>query len=164
MNIKIIIHSRTGHTLLVAQQLCDKLLAAGHSAAIEQVTALKDSGRNAGSVVLTNSPSTAGCDLVIFGAPVHGFALSFAMQAYLKTLPSLEGTLVLGFVTMAFPHPAMGGYQAISQLSQLCRQKGAEFPAAETIQWMRFFSRKRLISKAVERMATFAETHKNQPA
>ena len=164
MNIKIIIHSRTGHTLLVAQQLCDRLSKAGYSAAIEQVTASNDSRRNAGSVMLTNSPSTTGCDLIIFGAPVHGFALSLAMQAYLKSLPSLEGKPVLGFVTMAFPHPAMGGYQAISQLSQLCRQKGAELPAAETIQWMRFFSRKRLISKAVERMASFAETIEKTPA
>ena len=164
MDVKIIIHSRTGHTLMVAKQLCDRLLAAGHSAAIEQVTTSHDNKRDVDSVVLTNSPSIAGSDLVVFGAPVHGFALSLAMQAYLKSLPSLEGKLVLGLITMAFPHASMGGYQAVSQLSDICRQKGAELAAAETIQWMRFFSRERLISIAVERMVSFAAAYQKPTA
>ena len=119
MKIGIIIHSQSGHTLLVAHKLFEQFLNGGHTVSIARVTASNDSETNVDSIKLSCVPSIDEFDMLVFGAPVRGFMLSPVMQAYLRQLKFLKGKVVLGFVTQFFPNPNMVGNQAIERLSAL---------------------------------------------
>ena len=84
MNIGIFVNSKTGNTLSVAEKLRERLLALGHTVALERVVASNDGEMDINKIVISNPPSTQGYDLLVFAAPVNGFRLAFAMQAYLR--------------------------------------------------------------------------------
>lgn len=153
MNIGIIVHSQTGHTLSVAYKLKEKFIAAGHTVSIEKVTASNDSEANAASIILTDIPKTDGFDMLVFGAPVRGMKLSPVMQAYLLRLPSLKGKHVSAFITQFFPKPVMGGNQALKGLSEICRSKGAEITKSGIINWINPITRKKSIAETVDNIA-----------
>ena len=156
MNIGIIVHSQTGHTLSVAHKLREQFLAAGHAVSIESVAASNDGETNAASIILTSKPKIDSFDMLVFGAPVRGLRLSPVMQAYLRQLPSLKGKYVSGFVTQFFPKPAMGGNQAMESLSEICRSKGAEITKSGIINWINPFNRKKLITDTVDNITNIA--------
>lgn len=150
MKIGIIVHSHTGHTLTVADELYERFLAAGYTVSIERVTASNDSESNVDSIVLTNAPKLDGFDMLVFGAPVRGYKLSPVMQAYLRQLPPFKGKIaVAGFVTQFFPKATMGGNQAMECLSEICHSKGVSITEAGIINWVNPFKRKKLIDETV---------------
>lgn len=157
MKIGIIIHSQTGHTLSVAEQLRERFLAAGHTISIERITATNDSETNVNSIILTNMPILDIYDIIIFGAPVRGYALSPVMQAYLRRLPSLKGKTVCGFVTQFFPKPSMGGNQAIGCLDEICRSKGAGLEKSGIVNWINPIRRRKLIEETVDKLVKINE-------
>lgn len=161
MKIGIIVHSRTGHTLTVAQALLKRLLSAGHTADIARLNASGDKGRDVGTVVLEKPPATTEYDLLVFAAPVHGFALSLAMQAFLNLLPVQANKPALAFLTQSFPIPSMGGNQTARQLKDICRGKGLDMAGVEIIPWMCFIRRDRLITQAIDRLCSLIEAHHN---
>jgi hypothetical protein len=57
MNVGIIIFSRTGNTLSVAERIRDACVAAGHTAAIERVHAENEDPSNRTSVRLKDAPN-----------------------------------------------------------------------------------------------------------
>jgi multimeric flavodoxin WrbA len=152
MNIGIMVHSQTGHTLSVAQKIHETLNAQGHTVHLEKVEAAKDSVMDASSVVLTQTPKIDGFDWLIFAAPVRGGKLSPAMQAYLLQLPSLEGHRVSGFVTQFFPSPSLGGHQAIAQMHELCKAKSGDLVQTGIVNWLFPSKRKKLTQETVERL------------
>lgn len=156
MKIGIIVHSRTGHSLLVAGQIHDYFLAAGHTVSIEKVVASNDNETNINAIMLTSAPKIEDYDMLVFGAPVRGYMLSPIMQAYLNQLPSLKDKIVSGFVTQFFPKPTMGGNQAISRLSEICQSKETEVKKTAIINWLFPFKRKRLIKEAVDKITNIA--------
>lgn len=135
MNIGIIVHSHTGHTLSVAESLKQRLDGAGHNAQIERITAVNEDPSNKGNVQLAKAPRTDGYDVLIFGAPVRGYSLSPVMKAYLAQTSSLEGKKVGCFVTQFFPSPKMGGNQSIQQFIDLCRKKGGAPVDTGIVNW-----------------------------
>jgi len=157
MNIGIMVFSKTGNTLSVAEKLRETLLEKGHKAVLEQVTASNDVEMNPKKVVLSNSPSTQGYDMLVFAAPVNGFRLAAVMKAYLQGLPSLEGKLLAGFVTQAFPFPWMGGKQAINGMEKLVKAKGGELSQTGVVNWMFAGKRKALIAETVEKIAAICQ-------
>ena len=86
MNVGIIIYSQTGNTLSVAQRMKEALIAAGHTAQIEQITIAQANGKETSSAPLVNIPDVQGYDAVIFGTPVQAFSLCQPMTKYLKQL------------------------------------------------------------------------------
>lgn len=156
MNVAIIIHSKTGHTLSVAEKLRSRLEAAGHSVVLEQVRAANDSEMKPGSVVLTNSPTITGFDMLVFGAPVYGGKLSAVMQAYLQQLPALEGKISAGFVTQLFPWAGLGGNQAIANMEELLRAKGGKLSASGVVNWMFRGKRNKQVAETIEKIAAIA--------
>lgn len=152
MRIGIIIHSKTGNTLFVAQELRDQFNAAGHTVSIENVVSSNDDETSVNSIVLTSAPKLDAYDMIVFGAPVRGFMLSPVMQAYLNQIPSLKGKVISGFVTQFFPIPIMGGNQAIACLSDICRSKGAELSRTGIINWINPIKRKKLIIETIDRI------------
>ena len=149
MNIGIIVFSKTGNTLLVAEKLQGTLLEKGHKVVLEKVTASNDSELDPGKIMLSNAPSTQGYDMLVFAAPVNGGRLPAAMQAYLQGIPSLEGKLVAGFVTEAFPFPSWGGNQTIRGMENLVNAKGGKLSATGVVNWMFAGKRKALIAETI---------------
>jgi len=135
MNIGIIIFSRTGNTLSVAEHIRDACAAQGHTAIIERVVA-EDEDPNTRPVRIKHAPDPARFDAVIFGAPVQAFSLSPVMKAYLQDMPPLKGKHVRCFVTQHFPKAWMGGNQALVQMKRLCRLKGADVAETGNVNWM----------------------------
>jgi menaquinone-dependent protoporphyrinogen IX oxidase len=84
MKIALIIHSKTGNSLLVAQQLQEKLRKLGHIVSLERITSSNDNEMNPSSVQLLRIPSVEAYDLLIFGGPVRGYAFSPVLQAFLQ--------------------------------------------------------------------------------
>jgi hypothetical protein len=153
MNIGIIVFSKTGNTLSVAEKLQGTLLEKGHKVTLEKVTAGNDSEMDPGRIELSNGPSTQGYDMLVFAAPVNGFRLAAVMQAYLQGLPSLEGTWLAGFVTEAFPFPWMGGNQALKGMEKLVSAKGGTLSATGVVNWMFRGKREKLIAETVGKIA-----------
>ena len=156
MNIGIIVFSKTGNTLSVAEELRDRLLEMGHKVALEKLTASNNVEIDPSKIVLLNSPSTQGYDMLVFAAPVNGGRLPAVMQVYLQSLLSLEGKLLAGFVTEAFPFPWMGGNQAISGMEKLVNAKCGKLSATGVVNWMFPGKRKSLIAETVEKIAAIS--------
>ncbi len=135
MKIGIIIHSRTGNTLSVAQKIKEKLTEAGHSVSLEQIKAANDEPSAAGPLQLLNEPDIKDYELLIFGAPVHGFQLSAAMKTYLSRLQTLKGKKIACFVTQHFPYQWMGGNGAVKKMKSLCYDKGENVLLTGIINW-----------------------------
>jgi len=134
MNIGIIIFSRTGNTLSVAERIRDACIQQGHTATIERVTA-EDEDPNSRPVRLKAAPDPTRFDAVIFGAPVQAFSLSPVMKAYLAQIPQMDDCKAFCFVTQHFPRAWMGGNQAIGQMRRLCQQKGADVAETGIVNW-----------------------------
>ena len=156
MNIGIFVNSKTGNTLSVAKQLQAKLTEMGHKVTLEKVIASNDGEMNIERIHLSNPPSTQGYDLLVFAAPVNGGRLAFAMQAYLRSLPSLENKALAGFVTEAFPFPSMGGNQAIRSMGELANAKGGKLSATGVVNWMLPGRRNKLIAETIDRIAAIS--------
>lgn len=135
MNIGIILFSRTGNTLLVAEKVRDACLAQGHAAVIERVRAENEDPQSKAPLRLKSMPDPARYDALIFGGPVEAFSLSPIMKAYLNQLPGIQGKKAGCFVTQHFPKAWMGGRRAVKQMRALCQGKGADVLVTGSIPW-----------------------------
>lgn len=135
MNVGIIVFSRTGNTLSVAERVRDACLAQGHTAVIERVHAEDEDPNSKKPVRLNDAPDLTRFDAVLFGAPVEAFSLCPIMKVYLSQLPQIEGKRIGCFVTQHFPKPWLGGTHAVKQMRALCRAKGADAALTGIVNW-----------------------------
>lgn len=135
MKIGIIVHSRTGHTYLVAHKLKEKLSSDGHEVDIQQLKIAGGQQVPGNDTKIKNPPDLSGYRRVIFGAPVHAFSLSKVMEAYLNQVSSLTGKTVACFVTKGFPFNWTGGKRAINQMKEICESKWAIVAGTGIIIW-----------------------------
>ena len=156
MNIGVIVYSQTGNTLAVAERMKETLIAAGHTAEIEQIT-VESAGGSDAPVKLTNAPDPAKYDAVIFGAPVQAFSLCRQMTAYLKQMPVIKGKPVGSFLTQGLPKKWMGGNRACRSLRKLCMAKGADPIEVGHVHW-KSDQRDALIAATVSGAVKFAAT------
>ena len=163
MKIGIIIHSMTGHTFTVAEELSQKLMDKGHTVELKKVVPVEEEPKDPKNVQLKEIPPVEPYGLVIFGAPVHGMAASPAMRLYLKQLPDLSGKMVALFVTQSFPFPFMGGSRSIGQMKKICEAKGADVYETGVINWSRN-TRQAKIEDMIDRFCGFAERPLTSPA
>jgi flavodoxin len=149
MKVGIIVHSNTGNTLSVAKKLKEKLLAKGHWANIEQVTAVNEKPSPNEKIQLKTIPDTSNYDALIFGAPVQALSLSPVMNMYLSQLPPLNNKKVICFMTQQFPYRWMGGTRAINQIKKICQAKTGSIEEAGVINWSHK-ERERKIDNVIE--------------
>ncbi|MDF2671821.1 MAG: flavodoxin/nitric oxide synthase [Clostridiales bacterium] len=135
MKVGIIVHSHTGHTLSVAQKLKEVLVSAGHLVNLEQVKAVNEDPSAAKNIQLKTKPDIVGYDVLIFGAPVHGFSLSPVMKAYLAQISTLQGKKVGCFLTEYFPLASMGGNRAMGEFKKACEDKGGNVFQTAIVNW-----------------------------
>lgn len=152
MNIGIIIHSKTGHSNLVAQKLKEKLVSEGHIVTLEKIIAIKDDEADAAKIQLIDPPSIEAYDLLIFGAPVRGLSLSPVMGAYISQIKTLQGIKVGAYITQFFPFKKMGGERSIKQFKNLCESKGAKVFETGIINWTNL-KRQRQIEDLIKNMS-----------
>lgn len=138
MKIGLFIHSHTGNTLAVADQLIEKLKKNGHSVELRKLEPVGGENTNEIDINKINfapEPDMSGYDNVIIGAPVRGFSISPVLSAYVNKVSSLQGQKVDLFVTQAFPYAWMGGNNAIKQMRNICERKGAIVGKTAIINW-----------------------------
>ncbi len=153
MKIGIVVYSKTGNTMSVAQKIKQELLTAGHSVNLEQVTAVSEESKSVAEVQLKNIPDVSGYDVVIFGSPVHAFSLPFVMKAYFSHITSLKGKKVGCFVTQHFPFAWMGGNNALGQMKKACQVKDGNVFDSGVVNWAHK-QRETKISDVTKKMAS----------
>jgi NAD(P)H dehydrogenase (quinone) len=153
MKIGIIVHSKTGHSNLVAQKLKEKLILGGHAVALERITTFNDGETDTGKIQFQYIPGIEVYDMLIFGAPVRGFSLSPVMNAYISQIKTLQGIKVGAFVTQFFPFKQMGGERSIKQLVNLCELKGGKVYKTGIINWTNI-KRERQIDNLIKNMSS----------
>lgn len=151
MKVGIIVHSKTGNTLHVAQKIVGKLKSEGHLASIEQIIADNDDETDIQKIKLQKLPNVNVYDALIFGAPVRGFSLSPVMQAYLSKCPTFQGKRISCFVTQYLPYPWMGGNRAIEQMKVLCESKNTKILCSSIVNWKNK-KRDEMISETVNKL------------
>jgi flavodoxin len=154
MNVGIIIHSDTGKTLFVAEQIQKKLMEKGLNVNVERVTAVKQSPHSKKQIVLENVPDPGNYDAVILGAPVWNFSLSPVMKLFLKECGDKLKDKTKGcFITQGLAYRWMGANRAIKQFKKLCSEKGFTFETSAVVNWQNK-SREKMIENAAN---VFAE-------
>lgn len=155
MKVGIIVHSKTGNTLYVAQKIMEKLRADGRLTTIEQIVASNDGETDIEKIELQNIPIISEYDVLLFGSPVRGFSLSPVMKAYLSKCGSLQGKKVSCFVTQYFPYPWMGGNRTIEQMKNICESKDAKMLASSVVNWKNK-KRDQMIIECVKKLSSLA--------
>jgi menaquinone-dependent protoporphyrinogen IX oxidase len=156
MTVGIIVYSHTGHTLIVARRLEQRLAEAGHAVSLDELTIAGPATPSATNAMLKNEPSIEPYDTLVFATPVNGGRMSTAMNRYLDHIPSLRGKRVLCLVTHFLFH-GWGADQTLEQMTELCRSKDATVCRAGRLRWSSF-RRRRRITQVVENLARCLES------
>lgn len=135
MKIGIIIHSKGGNTLYVANQVTEALTKAGHTVTLEKLVPDDEKQSDPGLIKLNSIPNLRSYDGFILACPVRGGSVSPALSAFLKTVDSFEQKKVAYFVTEYFPFKWMGGNSALQKMKMLVQNKGAVLVGCCAINW-----------------------------
>ena len=152
MKIGIIVYSQTEHTYSVATKLKEKLLAAEHETEIEKVIPIGEVQPRQKEVKFENQPNVDAYDALIFGSPVHAFALAPAMKVYLEQIQSLQEKKIACYVTKNLPLNWTGGSQAINAMKKICESKGGSVIGTGIIVWRG--GREKQIANLVDRISS----------
>jgi len=134
MKVGIIVYSKTGNTLAVAERIGSQLEGDGITASVKRFSAetLPQSNK---PVRLTAVPNPNEFDTVIFGAPVQAFSLDPAMALYFEQINSVNPKNVFCFVTQYFKKPWMGGHHAMKQMLALLTKIGISAKPLGVVNW-----------------------------
>jgi len=131
MNVGIIVYSKSGNTLSVAQKLEKVIKSAGHTVSIARVEPVSE----AAHYPLKSAPDIIPYDAVIFASPVQAFSLAPVMKLYLSQISDITGKQVTCFVTQHFKKKFLGGNRAIRQITAACKAKGTEVIWSGVVNW-----------------------------
>ncbi len=137
MRVGIVVHSETGHTILLARVVADKLRKAGHDVDISLLRARTKIKPGMHKVELRKVPDALSFDILLIGGPVWAFNSSPAVSAYLDTIKddSLENRLCLSFVTMGLPLHVLNGNRALGEMEKKLARKGGRVLAGHAMHW-----------------------------
>lgn len=135
MKIGIIVYSKTGNTLQVAERIATALTQKGDHVELQRFTAETENPQSNRPVRLSALPDPNGYDALIIGAPVQAFSLDPAMTMYLKQIGALQKVPTLCFITQYFKKAWMGGNRAMKQLLEQLKEKGVSATATGVVNW-----------------------------
>lgn len=135
MKIGIIVYSKTGNTMLVAERIRAALAEAGEQVEIERFQAETENASSNTPIRLTALPDPNKYDAVILGAPVQAFSLDPAMSMYLKSIGGIKEMSVLCFITQHFKKPWLGGNRAMKQMIAQLKESGVTASALGVVNW-----------------------------
>lgn len=134
MSIGIIVYSKTGNTLSVAERIRERFVQSGMSAVVERFT-VSSSEDPKQEIRLTALPDPNPYDTLIFGAPVQAFSLDPAMSAYFSAVGAVKPVKTLVFITQHFRSALFGGNHASKQLLALLKRKGVSAESVGIVNW-----------------------------
>lgn len=134
MKIGIVVYSKTGNTLSVAGRLGEKLAAAGHAVELLRLET-EGEAEDMKAVQFRSLPDLAPFDAVALAAPVQGFMLCRAMEAYLGRIGRLEGKKVVCFTTKQWTSAWTGANRALARLQAAAEAAGAKVVATGYVGW-----------------------------
>ncbi|MFP4418335.1 MAG: flavodoxin family protein [Chitinispirillaceae bacterium] len=155
MQVGIVVHSQTGHTVLLARAVADKLRKAGDEVDLH---ILRPRGKiNPGSsrVELGKVPDPLQYDLLMIAGPVWAFNCSPAVSAYMETIEdnSLQNKPCLSFVTMGLPVHALNANRALAVMDRKLARKGAQVLQGYALHWF-INANKNALEMAAETIAS----------
>lgn len=153
MKIGLIIHSVTGNTLKVANELLTVLNEKGHKAEIKEIKTAGKVSPGEANANFKELPSLEGYDFLIFGSHTEAFQLEQTMKLYFKQLESLDGRKVACISTHQFPFKWLGGNSAAKKMKSMCEEKGAKVLGTVVIDWSPEKKRNEKIAEAVNKIA-----------
>ncbi|MBU4547928.1 MAG: flavodoxin, partial [Euryarchaeota archaeon] len=107
----------------------------GKDVEIQRVSMVGGDKPKGKDIIIENPPEVEKYDALIFGSPVHAFALSLAMKTYLEEIPSLHGKKIALFVTKGTRFNWTGGNQAINKMKKICQSKGGTIIGTGIVIW-----------------------------
>jgi flavodoxin len=152
VNIGIIVWSQTGNTYSVAEKIKQKLDTAGHSVNIERIKIIGDFKPRQKDIQFETLPAVGKYDGVVFGAPVHAFALAQPMRKYLEQIPSLAGKKIALFATKQLRFKWTGGNQAVSKMKRICKSKNGKICGSGIVVWSNK-NREKMITDVADRIS-----------
>ena len=135
MHVGLIVYSKTGNTLSVAQKLMEALTAKGHTVSVARVEGESGDPGKKQPPKVTTAPDPTVYDALVFAAPVHGFLLCPVMTLYLSKIPRLNGVKACCFATQHFKFRWMGGNRAVRQMCGFLKEKGAVLSETGVVGW-----------------------------
>ncbi len=154
MKIGLIIHSVTGNTIKVANQLQTVLTDKGHEVELKEIKTAGKVNPGETEANFTELPPTDGYDVLIFGSHTEAFQLEQTMKLYFKQLKSLKGCKVACISTHQFPFNWMGGNSAVNKMKIMCEEKGAIVLGTVVVDWSPKSKREEKIHAAVNIMSS----------
>ena len=135
MKIGLIIHSVTGNTLKVANELLTVLVNKGHIVEIKEIKTKSKVNPGETEANFTELPLIDGYDVLVFGSHTEAFQLEQTMKLYFKQLESLDGRKVACISTHQFPFKWLGGNSAVKKMKTMCEEKGATVLGTVVVNW-----------------------------
>jgi flavodoxin len=131
MNVGIVVYSKTGNSLSVAEKVKKDLERKGFSVTM---LAIEASGEGP-NTKLISAPDISSYDTLVFASPVQAFSLALPMKSYLENMASLKDKKVFCFVTQHLKKAWMGGNHAVKQIKEECIKKEGSISYSGVINW-----------------------------
>ncbi|HPE29428.1 MAG TPA: flavodoxin [Candidatus Mcinerneyibacteriales bacterium] len=129
MKVALVVHSKTGHTLMFAEKIRKTLERDGHQADLVRLDFDSPQGDqpfgDQAQVTLKNAPDCTPYDAVLAGCPVWAFSATPVIMTFLEEARGLADKIFIPFVTMGFPFKGWGGTRAIKMMTKEAFEKGA---------------------------------------
>lgn len=152
MKIGLIIHSVTGNTLKVANQLLTVLADKGHDVELKEIKTATKIKQGETKANFTELPELDGYDALVFGSHTEAFQLELTMKLYFKQLKSLKDCKVACISTHQFPFAWLGGNSAVNMMKSMCEEKGATVLGTAVVDWSPEKKRNEKIADAVNKI------------
>lgn len=153
MKIGLIIHSVTGNTLKVANELQLKLVEKGHEVELKEIKTATKVKQNEIEADFKELPVLEEYDALVFGSHTEAFQLELTMKLYFKKIVSMKDYKVACISTHQFPFAWLGGNSAVKKMKEICEEKGATVLGTAVVDWSPEKKRKDKIAGAVKSIA-----------
>jgi len=150
MNVGIVVHTTSGHTLAFARAIEEILKQKGHEV---EILYLRTVGRvtptGSGNFSIKNPPPLDEFDTVLFGGPVWAFKASPVIMKFLvEEVKQLKNKKALSFVTMGLPFKFTGGDRALRMMDEQLEASGADVIAGEKLLYFLKNDKEKMVAAA----------------
>jgi len=150
MNVGIVIHTTSGHTLAFARAIEEILKQKGHEV---EILYLRTVGRvtptGSGNFSIKNPPELDEFNTVLFGGPVWAFKASPVIMKFLADeVKSLKNKKALSFVTMGLPFKFTGGDRALRMMDEQLEASGADVVEGEKLLYFFKTDKEKMVAAA----------------
>ncbi len=126
MKVAIIVHSKTGNTMKLAQKIESLLHERNYKVGLFDLQTDVSLHPGIKEFQITNLPDLSQYDIILAGAPVWAFRASPLIVKAIATVTGIEGKIFVPFVTMHFPFPNLLGGSVLNKMRALSLKRSAK--------------------------------------